>query len=123
MPTPDIIDVTCVIGDVGSRDSVLRNRSSHIRVAAMVSLPKFKLPPLPEGTTNPKNAQTGTREVFLKNEWIESNIYQKSQLKANNIIEGPSIIEQHDSTTLVDTGWIAEVMNDRHLLLKRLNSG
>ncbi|MFX0123470.1 MAG: hydantoinase/oxoprolinase family protein [Candidatus Hodarchaeota archaeon] len=95
----------------------------NLRVAAMVPLPKFKLSPLPIGATNPKNAQTGTREVFLKNKWIEVNIYQKSQLEANNVIEGPSIIEQNDSTTLVDIGWVAEVKNDGHLILRRLNPG
>ncbi|UCG04332.1 MAG: hydantoinase/oxoprolinase family protein [Candidatus Heimdallarchaeota archaeon] len=95
----------------------------NLRVAAMVPLPKFSLSTLPKGSTDPKEAQTGTRKVFLRNEWIEANIYQKSKLKANNIIEGPSIIEQNDSTTLVDIGWVAEVKNDSHLLLKRLYSG
>ncbi len=33
----------------------------NLRVAAMVSLPKFELSPLSMGDTNPKNAQTGTR--------------------------------------------------------------
>ncbi|MFX0206763.1 MAG: hydantoinase/oxoprolinase family protein, partial [Candidatus Hodarchaeota archaeon] len=92
----------------------------NLRVAAMVSLPKFKLPPLPKGTSNPKVAQTGTREIFIRDKWIEADIYQRSRLKANNIIDGPSIIEQNDSTTLIDIGWVAEVMKDRHLLLKRL---
>jgi len=93
----------------------------NLRVAAMVSLPKFELSPLSMGDTNPKNAQTGTREVFLKNNWIEANIYKKSQLEANNIIEGPSIIEQNDSTTLIDIGWRAEVKNDGHLILSRIS--
>ncbi|MFX1506108.1 MAG: hydantoinase/oxoprolinase family protein [Promethearchaeota archaeon] len=92
----------------------------NLRVAAMVSLPKFKLPPLPKGTSNPEVAQTGTREIFIKDKWIEADIYQRSGLKANNIIDGPSIIEQNDSTALIDIGWVAEVMKDRHLLLKRL---
>ncbi len=93
----------------------------NLRVAAMVSLPKFELSPLSIGDTNPKNAQTGTREVFLKNNWIEANIYKKSQLEANNIIEGPSIIEQNDSTTLIDIGWRAEVKKDGHLILSRIS--
>ncbi|MFX0212269.1 MAG: hydantoinase/oxoprolinase family protein, partial [Candidatus Hodarchaeota archaeon] len=95
----------------------------NLRVAAMVSLPKFELSPLSIGDTDPKDAQTGTRDVFLKNNWIEANIYQKSQLKANNLIEGPSIIEQNDSTTLVDIGWRAEVNNNGHLILSRASTG
>ncbi|MFW9902898.1 MAG: hydantoinase/oxoprolinase family protein [Candidatus Thorarchaeota archaeon] len=91
----------------------------NLRVAAMVSLPKFKLPPLPKGTSNAKEAQTSTRKIFIKGEWIEADIYQRSLLKANNIVNGPSIIEQNDSTTFIDIGWVAEVMKDRHLLVKR----
>ena len=95
----------------------------NLRVAAMVSLPKFQLPSLPKGTSNPKEAQTGTREVFLNHKWLEVDIYQRSQLKANNIIEGPCIIEQNDSTTLVDVGWVAKVNTNCHLLLRRLKTG
>jgi N-methylhydantoinase A len=92
----------------------------NLRVAVMVPLPKFKLSSLSMGTPDPKYAQTGSRKVFLRNKWIEANIYQKSKLRANNMIEGPSLIEQSDSTTLVDIGWKAEVKNDGHLLLRRL---
>jgi N-methylhydantoinase A len=92
----------------------------NIRVAAMVSLPKFKLPPLPVGSSDPQEAQTGTRKIFINNKWIEVAIYRRSRLKANNIIDGPSIIEQNDSTTLIDIGWVAKVMKDRHLLLKKV---
>ena len=95
----------------------------NLRIAAMVSLPKFKLHSLVKGTSNPKDAQTGTREVFLNHKWIEANIYHRSQLKANNIIEGPSIIEQNDSTTLVDVGWVAKLETNSHLLLRRLKTG
>lgn len=94
----------------------------NLRVAAMVSLPKFKLPSLPKGTSNPKEAQTGSREIFIKDNWIVADIYQRSLLKTNNLIHGPSIIEQNDSTTFIDVGWVAEVMKDRHLKVKRLGS-
>ena len=95
----------------------------NLRVAAMVSLPKFKLPSLPQGTSNPKDAQTGTREVFLNQKWIEVDIYQRSRFKTNNIIKGPSIIEQNDSTTLIGVGWVARVKDNSHLLVRRLNTG
>lgn len=91
----------------------------NIRVSAMVPLPKFSLPTLPEGDSNPENAKIGLREVFLKDNFIKVAIYNKSRLYANDIIKGPSIIEQADSTTLVNEGWYAEVKSDGHLLLKK----
>ncbi|MFX1282860.1 MAG: hydantoinase/oxoprolinase family protein [Promethearchaeota archaeon] len=95
----------------------------NLRVAAMVPLPKFELSPLLFGGTDPEDAQTGTRDIFLENNWVKANIYQKSKLKANNVVDGPSVIEQNDSTTLVDIGWRAEVKNDGHLILSRISKG
>lgn len=93
----------------------------NLRVAAMVPLPKFELIALPKGNTNPpKNAKSGKRQIFLKNKWVEADIYQKSKLESFNIIKGPSIIEQPDSTTLVDIGWEAEVKSEGHMLLRRV---
>jgi N-methylhydantoinase A len=91
----------------------------NLRVSAMVPLPKFSLPKLPQGNSNPEKAKMDVREVFLKNEFVEASIYEKSILCANNVIKGPSIIEQVDSTTLVSEGWYAEVKSDGHLLLKK----
>ena len=92
----------------------------NLRVAVMVSLPKFELLNLPQGEKDPiREARTGKRKIFLNGEWIEARIFQRSLLKSNNLIYGPSIIEQPDSTTLIDTGWVAEVKLDNHLLLHR----
>ncbi|MHA2304983.1 MAG: hydantoinase/oxoprolinase family protein, partial [Candidatus Hodarchaeales archaeon] len=91
----------------------------NLRVSAMVPLPKFTLSPFPEGNSNPNNAEIGTREVFLRDRHIEARIYRKSLLATNNIIEGPSIIEQADSTTLVNVGWYAKVKKDGHLVLRK----
>ncbi len=91
----------------------------NLRVSAMVPLPKFSLPKLPQGNSNPEKAKIEVREIFLKDNYVEASIYRKSKLCANNIIKGPSIIEQFDSTTLVSEGWNAEVKSDGHLLLKK----
>lgn len=96
----------------------------NIRVAASVPLPKFKLLTLPQGVDEPEDAtKSGKREIFLNGEWLKADIYQKSRLKASNLIHGPSIIEQADSTTLVDIGWVAEVKPDGHLVLQRNKKG
>ncbi|UCE13455.1 MAG: hydantoinase/oxoprolinase family protein, partial [Candidatus Heimdallarchaeota archaeon] len=92
----------------------------NLRVAAMVPLPKFGLQSLPEGEREPVlEARSGKRRVFLTDGWQDVDIFQKSFLEANNLIYGPSIIEQPDSTTLIDENWVAEVKADGHLLVSR----
>ncbi|MHA2225136.1 MAG: hydantoinase/oxoprolinase family protein [Candidatus Hodarchaeales archaeon] len=94
----------------------------NVRVAAMVPLPKFELTSLLNGEENPPNeALIDGRKIYLKDEWIECNVYRKSKLKANNVINGPSIIEQADSTILIESEWFGLVQKDGHLLLKRKN--
>jgi len=92
----------------------------NIGISAMVPLPKFNLASLEIGGEDSTDAMVGIRKIFLRNDWQEVNIYNKSKLCTNNIIEGPSIIEQDDSTTLVDVGWKAEVKKDGHLVLRKM---
>lgn len=92
----------------------------NLRVAASVSLPKFEIVNLTQGGREPiSEARTGKRKIFLNGEWIEADVFRRSLLKSNNFISGPSIIEQPDSTTLVDIGWAAEVKFDGHLFLTK----
>ncbi|MCK4849352.1 MAG: hypothetical protein KAT16_10015, partial [Candidatus Heimdallarchaeota archaeon] len=94
----------------------------NIRVSALVRMPKFSLTSLPTGGKEPPTESfTGVRKVYLKQEWTDAKIYQKSFLQSGNVIQGPSIIEQADSTCLIDFGWKAEVLPDGHLILTKLN--
>jgi len=94
----------------------------NIRVSALVRLPKFTLASLPLGGKEPsKESFSGVRKVYLKKKWVNAKIYQKSLLRSGNIIQGPSIIEQADSTCLIDFGWEAEVLPDGHLILTNLS--
>ena len=93
----------------------------NIRVAALVPLPKFHLKALSIGTKSPpEESYYGTREIFLQDRWYEVDIYQKSFLESKNIIEGPAIIEQNDSTSLIAPNWQGEVVQDGHILLRKL---
>jgi N-methylhydantoinase A len=42
-------------------------------------------------------------------DYIDCNTYERSRLKANNLISGPAIIEQMDTTTVLPPGETAEV--------------
>ncbi|MFW9778353.1 MAG: hydantoinase/oxoprolinase family protein [Candidatus Heimdallarchaeota archaeon] len=91
----------------------------NLRISAMVPLPKFQMPRLKSGNPHNLDMDTGSRSVYLDNNWRTSPVYQKSRLKANNILKGPCIIEQDDTTILVDLGWQAIVKSDGHMLLTR----
>ncbi|MHA1214974.1 MAG: hydantoinase/oxoprolinase family protein [Candidatus Hodarchaeales archaeon] len=94
----------------------------NIRVAAMVPLPKFNLTSLEKGSQEPNDeAFVGEREIFHRGGWTKAQVFKRTELKWNNIIKGPAIIEQDDSTTFIDRNWSARVMKDGHILIRRNN--
>ncbi|MHA1994210.1 MAG: hydantoinase/oxoprolinase family protein [Candidatus Hodarchaeales archaeon] len=96
----------------------------NIRVSAIVTLPKFSLARLPQGSESPSpKSFLEVRNVYINGGWKEANVYQKSLLSAGNKIIGPSIIEQADSTILVDIGWKMEVLEDGHIVMNKTSGG
>ncbi|MCW5298665.1 hydantoinase/oxoprolinase family protein [Herbaspirillum lusitanum] len=59
----------------------------------------------------PRFAGTGTavahsrRQVFLRGGWHEAQIYKRDALGAGDVLDGPAVIEQEDTTILVLPGW------------------
>jgi len=73
----------------------------YVRVAAIgqVRKPEFYRESLGKEDASP--AFKGTRRVFIDGEYVETCLYDRSRLAPNNRIQGPAIIEQFDSTTLL----------------------
>jgi N-methylhydantoinase A len=95
----------------------------NVRVSCYVPLPKFSMTVLPVGDISPPdNSMKGTRNVFLKDRWIKMDIYQKDLLLAGNLISGPAIIEQSDSTIFIDINWNAKVTPDGHMIITKIVS-
>jgi N-methylhydantoinase A len=67
--------------------------------------------PLPSGAPDPSSALLARRSVVF-DEAVETPVYGRERLLAGNVIEGPAVVAQMDSTTLVPPGWRAGV--DRH---------
>ena len=81
----------------------------YVRLAAIgqVSKPQFFKTAVAD--TNVSTAYKGTREVFLDGAFTQTKIYDRSLLRPNNIIQGPAIVEQFDSTSLIKPGQVAKV--------------
>lgn len=94
----------------------------NLFLSSFVRLPKFSRNDLPIGDQNPyKSAIKGIRKVYVQGKWVEAKIYDRWKLLANNVVEGPCIIEQTDSTTFVDNNWEGVVHKNGHILLRRRN--
>ncbi|MGH3091374.1 MAG: hydantoinase/oxoprolinase family protein [Gaiellaceae bacterium] len=79
---------------------------------------KVPEPHLPEGEPDSSDASTAVvdeHEVYFQGEWLPTRIYDRGKLRPGHRIEGPAIVTEFDSTTVVLSGHAAEV--DRYLNL------
>ena len=66
------------------------------------------------------SAVVGSRSVYeSENELITYTLYDREKLHYGNIIKGPAIIEQMDSTTIVLSGQIANVDPYLNIIIRR----
>ena len=69
---------------------------------------------LVQAVSAPRFAGGGTavaykqRKVFLHDSWHDAQIYQRNALGAGDLLIGPAVIEQEDTTILVLPGWQAD---------------
>ena len=94
----------------------------NIRVVAPGRLPKMSEVPPPSGG-NLEDAQLDTADVYFagedgKQKAHRSQFYERTRLPVGAKIEGPAVLLQVDSTTLVPPGATAEVLKTGDLLIK-----
>jgi len=73
---------------------ILRLRASS--PAAHPELPVYE----PVGD-NPEKAFKGNRDVYWKDSYVQTPIYEQARLECGNVVSGPAIIESDDTTILI----------------------
>jgi N-methylhydantoinase A/acetophenone carboxylase len=73
----------------------------NIRLRARSLAAHQELPVFESVGENPEKAFKGKREVYWKDSYIQTPIYEQAQLKCGNVVSGPAIIESDDTTILI----------------------
>ena len=84
----------------------------NLRVVSVSKVPHLELPDIATGGPSAEAARTGARRALFEEfrEYIDTPVYRRDLLKQGNVIEGPAIIEQLDSTTVLLPRQRAEVV-------------
>ncbi len=63
----------------------------------------------------------GTRKILLEGSagFVPAAVYDRDALAAGQVISGPAIVEQRDTTTLIEPGWQAATAHNGVLILTR----
>ncbi|MBI3647833.1 MAG: hydantoinase/oxoprolinase family protein [Actinobacteria bacterium] len=83
-----------------------------LRLSAFGGLPHAEPPAAARGGSAPRaDAKVGERRLLLPSEQraVRAAVYRRDLLRAGNRVQGPAIVEQMDSTTLVLSGQSARV--------------
>jgi 5-oxoprolinase (ATP-hydrolysing) len=87
----------------------------NVRVLALGKTPLAEEPPPVPASGTSEQARIGSQRIYSRGEWFEAALYDRAFLVPGQRLEGPAIVLQTDSTTLVLPGYVAEV--DRWLNL------
>jgi N-methylhydantoinase A len=91
-----------------------------LRVSAIGRLSKPEFPRIPQGqATPPANARRGERAVDFDGAGaLKAIVYDRAKLLTGNVIDGPAIIEEAASTTVVEPGDRVTVNEYGHLVME-----
>lgn len=87
------------------------------RIIGHTPKPKFKKSPEADNTQAKAHS---TREIILRGTTYDASIYSYLDLKYGNLIEGPAIVEQDDSTVLILPEWLGKIDSAGNLIISRL---
>jgi N-methylhydantoinase A len=85
-----------------------------VALGASLDLPAAELP---KGDGNPQAAKMRDHVLWMDGEEKASIIYDRAKLRQGDIIPGPAIVVEMDSTTLIETGCVATVDTVGNILI------
>jgi N-methylhydantoinase A len=89
----------------------------NIRVVALGKAANVSAERIPAGNGNPIAARLRDHEVWMDGAARAAVIYDRAKLRAGDIVPGPAVVTEMDSTTLIHNGHSALVDDFGNLLI------
>lgn len=77
-------------------------------------------PELQVEQSTPEPPMAAKRAIYANGAWHEAPVYRREELAPGHQIDGPAIVIESTSTTVVDSGWRATLTKRDHLVLERV---
>ena len=69
-----------------------------------------------------KRGEVHTVGVYVHGSWTDTDLCQRDEIQAGDVINGPAIIAEANATTVVEPGWSATINALGHLMLSRVTT-
>ena len=99
----------------------IRANLVNLKTSVIGERPDFDLGRIMDARLRAKtveNARIGTRQVWFDGEWLETAIYARDKLPTGGQFGGPAIVEQMDTTIVVEPGNTVLVDEDGNLSIE-----
>ncbi|MCO8275229.1 hydantoinase/oxoprolinase family protein [Actinoplanes sp. TRM 88003] len=88
-----------------------------VNARASVTGPRPRVAPIQLESGTGKPEISGHTRIYVEGEFVEAGLYDRLSLRAGDVIEGPAIVTEMDSTTLILPGHIATTHASGSLLI------
>ncbi|KXI31569.1 MULTISPECIES: hydantoinase/oxoprolinase family protein [Bacillus] len=102
----------------GHRDDQAKIEFTHLRVRVI-----GETPPLPFSPVHESSGQSlkpyEYRRIFIEEKEYEASVYNRDTLSVGSIVNGPAVIEQDDTTTLILPNWAGSIDPSGNLVISK----
>ncbi|MFJ5671459.1 hydantoinase/oxoprolinase family protein [Bacillus safensis] len=102
----------------GHRDDQAKIEFTHLRVRVI-----GETPPLPFSPVHESSGQSlkpyEYRRIFIEEREYEASVYNRDTLSVGSIVNGPAVIEQDDTTTLILPNWAGSIDPSGNLVISK----
>lgn len=102
----------------GHRDDQANIEFTHLRVRVIGETPPAPFTPVHESDGQSLKPYE-YRRIFIEEKEHEAAIYYRDTLSVGSVINGPAIIEQDDTTTLILPNWTGSIDQSGNLVISR----
>jgi len=102
----------------GHRDDQAKIEFTHLRVRVIGETPPLPFSPVQEsmGQSLKPNEY---RRIFIEEKEYEASVYNRDTLSVGSIVNGPAVIEQDDTTTLILPNWTGSIDPSGNLVISK----
>jgi N-methylhydantoinase A len=90
----------------------------NLRTAVFGRRPDFPISTFAPDAGGEEATPVSTRAVWFGAQQISTSIFRREQLRTGQVINGPSIVEQHDTTVLIEPGCSGEVDGFGNIIIR-----
>ncbi|MEI4790802.1 hydantoinase/oxoprolinase family protein [Bacillus sp. FJAT-53060] len=100
----------------GHRDDQAKIEFTHLRVRVIGETPSLPFSPVHESIGQSLTPHE-YRRIFIEEKEYKASVYNRRTLPVGSVVNGPAVIEQDDTTTMILPNWVGSIDHSGNLVI------